>query len=78
MNDETFHFYRCTQPDKLPSYQFIDYSNGLVGYPNKLAQAVSNYAGAYYLGFMTEKEVLNLPKGGRRPAKLNKKKTSNY
>lgn len=78
MYNEKLHFYRCTDPKNAPPYSFIDYSNGLVGYPNKLAQAVSNYAGAYYLGFMTEKEVLNRPKSGRRPAKLNKKKTSKY
>ena len=76
--NERYHFYRCTDPKNAPPYAFYDYSNGLVGYHHKLAQAVSNYAGAYYLGFMTEKEVLNRPKVGIRPAKLNKKKTSNF
>lgn len=76
--NERYHFYRCTDPKNLPPYQFYDHANGLVGYPNKLAQAVSNYAGAYYLGFMTEKEVLNRPKSGRRPVKAAKIRGDRY
>lgn len=78
MYNEKLHFYRCTDPKNAPPYAFIDYSNGLVGYHHKLAEPVAKFAGAYYLGFMIEKEVLNRPKSGRRPAKLNKKKTSKY
>lgn len=78
MYNEKLHFYRCTDPKNAPPYAFYDHANGLVGYPNKLAQAVSNYAGAYYLGFMTEKEVLNRPKVGRRPVKAAKIRGDRY
>ena len=78
MYNEKMHYYRCTDPKNAPPYSFYDYANGLVSYQNRLAQQVANYAGAYYLGYMTEKEVLNRPKGGRRPARLNRKQASRY
>lgn len=70
--NERYHFYRCTDPKNAPPYAFYDYSNGLVGYPNKLAQTVSNYAGAYYLGFKKEKELDGRSKLGVRPSRIVK------
>ena len=69
MYNDQLHFYRCTDPKNAPPYAFYDHANGLAGYPNKLAEPVAKFAGAYYLGFMTEKEALNRPKRGRRPVK---------
>lgn len=48
------HFYRSTMPQFLPTYDYCDYSHGIVGYAEK--QNIKNR----YIGYMTVDELNRL------------------
>lgn len=70
MNNETYHFYRCTDPNKAPQpYAIYDYAKGVVGYNNKLVKKVAENLRLTYLGKLSEKELDERKKGGIKPTK---------
>lgn len=65
MNNEKYHFYRCTNPDRAPQ----PYARGVIGYHNELVPMIVENLQLRYLGYKTEKELAERKKVGVRPSK---------
>jgi len=72
MNNDTYHFYRCTSPEKVPTADIYDYAKGVIGYKNELMTDVVTYFNLRYLGYKTEKELDGRSKLGVRPSRIVK------